>query len=54
VTDMLKPSTPLELELRATVALDNGIGSTRRACNNEHCLKDYGHDGPCVTESDRY
>jgi len=38
-----RPSTFPEMEVRATVALDG----TRRACNNENCLKDYGHAGLC-------
>lgn len=45
--DSLRPSSFAEMEVRATVALDSGDGSTRRACNNENCSKDYGHSEPC-------
>lgn len=43
-------STPIsfsEMEIKGTVALDSGAGGTRRACNNENCLKDYGHKDQC-------
>jgi hypothetical protein len=42
-----RPSSFSEMEVRATVALDNGDGGTRRACNNENCSKEYRHEGKC-------
>lgn len=40
-------------DARSNVLLDTGPDGTRRACNNEYCLKDYGHEGECTMTIER-